>query len=174
MLWLWLLTNPRPSVVWQHIIVKDVWPRPSLLGKGALGRAASPLPMSCLLRVDSHASSGPATVGRENREVHSMGFRAETWDTGFPSSSSISVAVGENSHCSSLYTALWKKANACKPSARYMDRLQPKRPATLLANETRLKQSLIIGNVWPQMVRAFAFLSVVPEGPVFPEATDKR
>lgn len=89
-------------MVWQQTIVKDVWQRASLLGKGALGRVGSPLPVSCLLRADPHVSFGSGAEGRESREVHSVGFEAEMRDAGFPFSSSISVAAGENPHCGSL------------------------------------------------------------------------
>lgn len=66
--------NPRPSVVWQQIIVKDVWQRPSLLGKVLSGEWVPFLPVSFSLRADSHASLGPGAVVRESREVHSVRF----------------------------------------------------------------------------------------------------
>jgi hypothetical protein len=42
--------------------------------------------------------------------------------------------------------------------------LQPtERLSALLASEARFRQSLTIGGFLPQMVMAFAFLSVIPE-----------
>lgn len=105
------------------------------------------MPVSRLLRADSHTSFGPGAIGRESREVHIVGFGASSylgamWDTGFHSLSFISVALGENPHRGSLYAALRKEANAFKFSAQHC-RLSS-------ANKASFRQALTMGRSGPR------------------------